>query len=151
MFQEVENCEKKKKTLIHTHTRAYTHNGDTQLTPWFPGANWPPPCDPAHTTAGSTHCPPPHPIHRSQQQAPGLLFFFKKFPVSTRSYSCSVQGKKNNKLKNPKHQTYCLFLFWKVIGFASGTIFTYSEIIASRSQLPQLGPSLHQDEGAQWA
>lgn len=59
--------------------------------------------------------------------------------------------KKKNKLKNPKHQTYCLFLFWKVIGFASGTIFTYSEIIASRSQLPQLGPSLHQDEGAQWA
>lgn len=61
------------------------------------------------------------------------------------------EKKKNNKLKNPKHQTYCLFLFWKVIGFASGTIFTYSEIIASRSQLPQLGPSLHQDEGAQWA
>lgn len=57
----------------------------------------------------------------------------------------------NNKLKNPKHQTYCLFRFWKVIGFASGTIFTYSEIIASRSQLSQPGPSLNQDEGAQRA
>lgn len=92
-FRKWRIVRKKKTPLIHTHTCAYTHNGDTQLTPWFPGAKWPPPCDPAHTTAGSTRCPPPHPIHRSQQQAPGLLFFFKKFPVSTRSYSCSVQGK----------------------------------------------------------
>lgn len=69
-------------------------------------------------------CPaaPSRPVLLPQQRVPGLLVFFRKFPVPTQSCSCPVQGKhKTKKLKSQNTNRIACFASRNLLALSPGT------------------------------